>query len=130
MLLFDLGGSTSPDNDRLTVIADHQPARDLAVILHGRLPKPVRPSGRRLLGLKITRRRAFEARIEELTPRRTTAPRSRGGQQVGTVTSPASSPRLGTMALAVLDAEASADGERVEVAVGDGTAAAEILGTP
>jgi len=51
---------------------------------------------------------------------------TRGGQQVGTVTSPASSPRLGTIALAVLDAEASADGERVEVAVGDGTAAAEI----
>jgi aminomethyltransferase len=51
---------------------------------------------------------------------------TRDGRQVGTVTSPASSPRLGTIGLAVLDAEASADGERVEVAVGDGTAAAEV----
>jgi aminomethyltransferase len=51
---------------------------------------------------------------------------TRDGQQVGTVTSPASSPRLGTIGLAVLDAGASADGERVEVAVGEGTAGAEV----
>jgi glycine cleavage system aminomethyltransferase T len=51
---------------------------------------------------------------------------TRDGRQVGTVTSPASSPRLGTIGLAVLDAGVSGDGERVEVAVGDGTASAEV----
>jgi aminomethyltransferase len=47
---------------------------------------------------------------------------TRDGRQVGTVTSPA----LGTIGLAVLDADASTDGGRVEVAVGEGTAAAEV----
>jgi aminomethyltransferase len=41
------------------------------------------------------------------------------GAEVGTVTSPAVSPRVGTIGLAILDAEASADGTKVEVAVGE-----------
>jgi glycine cleavage system aminomethyltransferase T len=48
------------------------------------------------------------------------------GRQVGTVTSPAVSPRLGTIALAILDADASADGTKVEVAVGEETAPATV----
>jgi glycine cleavage system T protein (aminomethyltransferase) len=48
------------------------------------------------------------------------------GRQVGTVTSPAVSPRVGTIGLAILDADASADGTKVEVAVGDETAPATV----
>jgi glycine cleavage system T protein (aminomethyltransferase) len=51
---------------------------------------------------------------------------SRDGTQVGVVTSPASSPRLGTIGLAILDAGVAHDGEKVDVAVGDGTAAATV----
>jgi glycine cleavage system T protein (aminomethyltransferase) len=51
---------------------------------------------------------------------------TRGGTQVGTVTSPASSPRLGTIGLAILDSGVSQDGEHVDVAVGESTAAAEV----
>ena len=48
------------------------------------------------------------------------------GVEVGIVTSPASSPRLGTIALAILDADAAKEGDKVEVAVGDATAAATV----
>ncbi|HEY7666651.1 MAG TPA: aminomethyltransferase family protein [Actinomycetota bacterium] len=48
------------------------------------------------------------------------------GEQVGTVTSPAISPRLGTIGLAVLDAAVSDDGRRLDVAVGDGTVGADV----
>jgi aminomethyltransferase len=51
---------------------------------------------------------------------------TRDGREVGTVTSPASSPRLGTIGLAILDADVATDGEKVEVAVGDGTAPAVV----
>jgi aminomethyltransferase len=51
---------------------------------------------------------------------------TRDGREVGVVTSPASSPRLGTIGLAILDADVAADGEKVEVAVGDGTAPAAV----
>jgi len=51
---------------------------------------------------------------------------SKDGRDVGVVTSPASSPRLGTIGLAILDADAAGDGEKVEVAVGDGTAPASV----
>jgi glycine cleavage system T protein (aminomethyltransferase) len=51
---------------------------------------------------------------------------TRDGREVGTVTSPASSPRLGTIGLAILDADVASDGEKVEVAVGDGTAPATV----
>jgi aminomethyltransferase len=51
---------------------------------------------------------------------------TKDGRQVGTVTSPASSPRLGTIGLAILDADVAIDGEKVEVAVGDGTAPAVV----
>ena len=51
---------------------------------------------------------------------------TKDGRDVGTVTSPASSPRLGTIGLAILDADVAADGEKVEVAVGDGTAPAVV----
>ena len=48
---------------------------------------------------------------------------TKDGDEVGVVTSPAVSPRLGTIALAILDARRRDDGEKVEVAasaVGDG----------
>jgi glycine cleavage system T protein (aminomethyltransferase) len=51
---------------------------------------------------------------------------TKDGREVGTVTSPASSPRLGTIGLAILDADVASDGEKVEVAVGDGTAPATV----
>jgi glycine cleavage system T protein (aminomethyltransferase) len=48
------------------------------------------------------------------------------GRQVGAVTSPAVSPRVGTIGLAILDTDASDDGTKVEVAVGDETAPATV----
>ena len=51
---------------------------------------------------------------------------TKDGAEVGVVTSPAASPRLGTIALAILDADVANDGEKVEVAVGDATAAATV----
>jgi aminomethyltransferase len=51
---------------------------------------------------------------------------TKDGRQVGTVTSPAVSPRLGTIGLAILDAGVASDGEKVEVAVEDGTAPATV----
>jgi len=49
-----------------------------------------------------------------------------GGQQVGVVTSPAVSPRVGTLGLAILDTAAADEGNPVEVAVADGTAPAMV----
>jgi len=49
---------------------------------------------------------------------------TKDGRLVGVVTSPANSPRVGVIGLAILDAEAAADGDKVEVAVGDGAASA------
>jgi aminomethyltransferase len=51
---------------------------------------------------------------------------TKDGAQVGLVTSPAASPHLGTIALAILDASAAEEGEKVEVAVGEGTAPATV----
>jgi glycine cleavage system aminomethyltransferase T len=51
---------------------------------------------------------------------------TKDGQQVGVVTSPAASPRLGTIGLAILDAAAATEGEKVEVAVEGGTSSATI----
>ena len=48
------------------------------------------------------------------------------GREVGTVTSPATSPRVGTIGLAILDADVASDGRDVQVAVGDGTADATV----
>ncbi len=45
---------------------------------------------------------------------------------MGVVTSPASSPRLGTIGLAILDADVANDGEKVEVAIEGGTAPATV----
>ena len=49
-----------------------------------------------------------------------------GGEQVGVVTSPAVSPRVGTIGLAILDAGAADEGGAVEVAVGEGAAPATV----
>lgn len=51
---------------------------------------------------------------------------TKDGGQVGVVTSPAASPRLGTIGLAILDAEVANDGEKVEVTVEGGTAPATV----
>jgi glycine cleavage system aminomethyltransferase T len=51
---------------------------------------------------------------------------TRDGQEIGTLTSPVSSPRFGVIGLAVLKAPHAVDGTRVEVAVGDGTVPATV----
>lgn len=51
---------------------------------------------------------------------------TKDGRSVGVVTSPAASPRLGTIGLAILDADVANDGDKVEVAVEGGTAAATV----
>jgi aminomethyltransferase len=51
---------------------------------------------------------------------------ARDGEPVGTLTSPAVSPRFGPIALAILETSVSADGERVEVAIGDSTVEATV----
>jgi aminomethyltransferase len=51
---------------------------------------------------------------------------TKDGRAVGVVTSPAVSPRLGTIGLAILDADVATDGEKVEVAVESGTAPATV----
>jgi glycine cleavage system aminomethyltransferase T len=48
------------------------------------------------------------------------------GREVGAVTSPAVSPRVGTIGLAILDTDVAKDGAQVQVAVGDGTANATV----
>ena len=53
------------------------------------------------------------------------------GEPVGTLTSPCESPTLGrVIGLAMLEASVSAPGTRVEVALGDGTAAATVETLP
>jgi aminomethyltransferase len=49
-----------------------------------------------------------------------------GGERVGTLTSPADSPLFGVIGLAVLATDRSADGTRVDVALGDGTVPATV----
>ncbi len=51
---------------------------------------------------------------------------TQNGERAGTLTSPASSPRFGQIALAILDTGASGDGERVEVSLGDSTVPATV----
>lgn len=52
---------------------------------------------------------------------------TRGGEAVGTLTSPCESPTLGqTIGMAVLESACARVGERVDVAVGDGVAAATV----
>lgn len=51
---------------------------------------------------------------------------TKDGKEVGVVTSPASSPRVGTIALAILDADVGVDGEKVDVAIGDSTVPATV----
>ena len=65
-------------------------------------------------------------RIEGETAPEYGAAVTKDGREVGVVTSPALSPRLGTIGLAILDAEVAGDGEKVEVAVGEGTAVATV----
>ena len=48
------------------------------------------------------------------------------GTEVGVVTSPAVSPRVGTIGLAILDTGAAADGTALEVALGAETASATV----
>lgn len=52
------------------------------------------------------------------------------GRPVGTLTSPTNSPRFGLIGLAILDAAEAAEGTRLEVEVGDGTAPAVVRGHP
>lgn len=54
-------------------------------------------------------------RVESDTAPEYGATVTKDGNEVGTVTSPAVSPRLGTIGLAILNADAAVDGEKVEV---------------
>ena len=65
-------------------------------------------------------------RIEGETAPEAGAAVTKDGRGVGVVTSPARSPRLGTIGLAILDTDVATDGEKVDVAVGVGTAAATV----
>jgi aminomethyltransferase len=51
---------------------------------------------------------------------------TKDGREVGIVTSPAVSPRVGAIGLAILDADVAEDGTVVDVAMGDGTANATV----
>jgi aminomethyltransferase len=51
---------------------------------------------------------------------------TKDGEAVGTLTSPANSPQFGVIGIAILDAAAAGAGERVDVAVGDGTVSATV----
>jgi aminomethyltransferase len=51
---------------------------------------------------------------------------TKDGREVGVVTSPATSPRLGVIGLAILDADVATDGEKLDVAVEGGTASATV----
>lgn len=53
-------------------------------------------------------------------------PVTKDGEEVGTLTSPANSPRFGVIGLAILRADVAKDGNTVEVAVGDGTVSATV----
>jgi aminomethyltransferase len=74
-----------------------------------------------------TRPKRFKTlRIEgEATPEYGAAV-TKDGREVGVVTSPAASPRLGTIGLAILDADVAADGEKLDVAVEGGTTPATV----
>jgi aminomethyltransferase len=71
-------------------------------------------------------RRFKTLRIEADAPPEAGAEVTKDGEPVGTVTSPAASPRLGTIGLAILRTDAATDGEKVEVAVEGGTAPATV----
>jgi aminomethyltransferase len=51
---------------------------------------------------------------------------TRGGEEVGVLTSPAMSPKLGNIGLAILRSDVAVDGGAVEVALGDGTVGATV----
>ena len=51
---------------------------------------------------------------------------TKGGEPIGTLTSPADSPLFGVIGLAVLDTNHAADGTEVDVALGDGTVRATV----
>ena len=70
-------------------------------------------------------------RFKTLTVESVTAPDygaavTKDGREVGTVTSPAVSPRVGTIGLAILDTDVASEGERLDVAVGDAAASATV----
>ena len=51
---------------------------------------------------------------------------TKDGEAVGTLTSPANSPQFGVIGIAILDAAAAGEGERVDVALGDATVPATV----
>ena len=51
---------------------------------------------------------------------------TKDGREVGVVTSPAVSPRVGAIGLAILDADVAEDGASVDVAMGEGTTTATV----
>lgn len=51
---------------------------------------------------------------------------TKDGKQVGVLTSPGATPRFGTLGLGVLYSEAAVDGHKVEVTIGDDSAAATV----
>jgi glycine cleavage system T protein (aminomethyltransferase) len=55
---------------------------------------------------------------------------TRGGEPVGTLTSPTKSPRFGRIGLAIIESRLAKDGEVLDVAMGDGTVPARVSGLP
>ena len=51
---------------------------------------------------------------------------TKDGEAVGTLAGPANSPQFGVIGIAILDAAAAGEGERVDVALGDGTVPATV----
>lgn len=51
---------------------------------------------------------------------------TKDGREVGVVTSPATSPRLGVIGLAILDADVANEGQKLDVAIDGGTASATV----
>jgi aminomethyltransferase len=73
------------------------------------------------------RQRRFKTlRIEGDTAPEAGAAVTKDGEAVGTLTSPATSPRLGTIGLAILRTDVANDGEKVDVAVAGGTEPATV----
>lgn len=54
------------------------------------------------------------------------APVTKGGESIGTLTSPAESPRFGVIGIAKLETSHAVDGTEVDVALGDGTVKATV----
>ena len=102
----------------LVIIGVDYDRRDLAV---GHLARPVIKTDTEYVGADaLARRRRPAKRLKTLKIEGDAAPEAgtavtKDGTEVGTVTSPTTSPSYGVIALAILNSGAATDGEKVEV---------------